>query len=106
MASAGWRKNAGVPVLEKRGRDLPADDARLAHARDDDAPAAVEQQVDGALETLVEAIDEREDGGRLRLQHSAGQVEIHAAQRPLIRRLQRGPRPALARRRVDALRAS
>ena len=69
MASAGCRKKAGVPVLDERRRDLPRDDARLAHAGDDHAAAAVAQQLDGADEALVEALDEREDGVGLGPQH-------------------------------------
>ncbi len=60
---------------ERRG-DLAADDARLAHAGDDDAAAAVADQRDGAREALVEPIDERPDGGRLGLQHLAGERQI------------------------------
>ena len=50
MASAGCRKNAGVPVLVERRGDLAADDARLAHAGEDDAAAAVAEQLDRAVE--------------------------------------------------------
>ena len=67
------RRRAGAG---ERGRDLPADDARLAHAGDDDAAAAVEQQPHRALEAVVEAIDQRENGGRLGLQDLARQREV------------------------------
>ena len=59
---------------QRRG-DLAADDARLAHAGDDDAAAALEQQLDGALEVVVEAIDQAEDRRRLGAQHLAGEIE-------------------------------
>ena len=62
------RRRAGA--CERRG-DLPADDARLAHAGDDDAPLAFEQHPHGAIEALVEAIDERQDGRGLGLQDLA-----------------------------------
>ena len=46
----------------ERSGDLPADDARLAHARHDDAAATLEQQLHGLLErSAVEAIDEAEN---------------------------------------------
>ena len=59
MQEPGGRAGA-----RERRRDLPADDARLAHAGDDDAAPAVEEQLDGALEVAVDAIDEAEDRGR------------------------------------------
>ena len=55
IASAGWRKNAGVPVLDERRRDLPADDARLAHAGEEHAAAAVLQEVDRPREACRRA---------------------------------------------------
>ena len=55
----------------QRRRDLAADDAGLAHARDDDAPLAFVEHPHGAVEALVEAIDERQDGRGLGLQHLA-----------------------------------
>ena len=69
MASAGCRKNAGVPVLVERRGDLPADDARLAHAGEDDAAAAVVQQLDGAIEPVVEARHQRENRRRFGFEH-------------------------------------
>ena len=53
---AGARESCG---------NLSADDARLAHAGDDDAAPALEQELDSAFEMPVDAIDEPEDGGRL-----------------------------------------
>ena len=44
----------------QRCRDFAADDAGLAHARDDDAPLALVEHPHGAIEVLVEAIDERQ----------------------------------------------
>ena len=53
----------GRARARERGRDLPADDPGLAHARDNDAAAALEQELDGPLErSAVEAIDEAENG--------------------------------------------
>jgi hypothetical protein len=40
------QKNRGVPVLEKCRGQLARDDARLAHAGDDDAASAAVQQID------------------------------------------------------------
>ena len=59
----------------QRGGDLPADDAGLAHAGDDDAAAAVEEELDGALEVAVDAVDEAEDGGGLGAEHLAREIE-------------------------------
>src|SRR6187455_323253 len=60
----------------ERGRDLPPDDAGLAHAGDDHAPTAVEQQPDGAFESLVDAAGQRLDGRGLRLQHTPCEIEV------------------------------
>ena len=49
----------GRAGARERRRDLPADDARLAHAGEDHAAAAVAHQRDGGREALVEAIGER-----------------------------------------------
>ena len=59
---------------QSRG-DLSADDAGLAHAGDDDAAAALEQELDCALEMPVDAIDEPEDGGRFGAEYLAGEFE-------------------------------
>ena len=75
MASAGWRNKAGGAGARQRRGNLAADDARLAHAGDDDAAAAVEQELDGALEVAVDAVDEAEDRRRLGAEHLAGEVE-------------------------------
>ena len=67
---------------ERRGasaRQLPqpaADDAGLAHAGDDDAPAALEQQAHGLFEPFVQAFDQRQDGVGLGLQDFPGEREI------------------------------
>ena len=50
IASAGWRKNADVPVLESVAAILRQMMPGLAHAGDDHAAAAVEQQLHRALE--------------------------------------------------------
>jgi hypothetical protein len=65
----------GCAGARERRRDLAADDPRLAHAGDDDAPAALAQHAHRAIETLVEAVDQREDGRRFRLQHVAREIE-------------------------------
>jgi hypothetical protein len=67
------RRRAGA---RERGRELAADDARLAHAGDDDSSAALAQHAHRALEPLVEPIDEGENGRRFGLQHAARQREI------------------------------
>ena len=73
MASAGCRKNAGVPVLvsvaaifRQMMPDLPMP-VRMTR------PRHCAEQLDGAVESLVEAIDEREDRGGLGLEHLAGE---------------------------------
>ncbi len=70
MEEPGCRARA-----RQRRRNLPADDARLAHAGDDDAAAAIVEELDGALEVLVDAVDEPEDGGGLRAEHRACEIE-------------------------------
>ena len=62
------RRRAGA--RQRRG-DFAADDAGLAHARDDDAPLAFEEHAYRAVEVLVEAIDERQDGRSFGLQDLA-----------------------------------
>ena len=59
----------------ERGGDLPADEARLAHARHDHATAARCQQRHRLLETPVEAGDESLDGGGLGAEHSCREFE-------------------------------
>ena len=74
----------GAGAGQRRG-DLPRDDARLAHARDDDAATAIAEQLDGPDEPGVEAVDQREDGRGLGLQHLARQREVghDGARRPI-----------------------
>ena len=67
------RRRAGT---RQSGGDLLADDARLAHPRQDDAPAALTEQVDSPIEPLVEAIDERENRGGFGLKHFPGEAAI------------------------------
>ena len=57
-------------------RYLAADDARLAHAGDDDSAAAIEQDPDCFLEAVVESIHQGEDGRRFCLQHFFRECEI------------------------------
>ena len=62
----------GTGAREGRG-NLPADDSGLAHARKDDAALAVAEEMDGADESLIEPIDQREDRRGLGVQDFAGQ---------------------------------
>src|SRR4029079_16285330 len=84
MASAGRRKNAGVPVLESVAAilrlmmpDLPllvmmAAFARPVHYR---GPAPREEQRQRALDRAVEPIDQAEDRRRLDAKHLARQLQ-------------------------------
>ena len=56
------RRSTGA---RQRGGDLLADDARLAHSGHDNAPFALAQQLHGAVESCVKAVDQRENRGRL-----------------------------------------
>jgi hypothetical protein len=49
----------------QRRRDLAADEPGLSHARHDDASLALAEQLHGAVESIVETIDEGQDGGGL-----------------------------------------
>src|SRR5678815_3480703 len=71
----GMEKEGGSACAGERGRDLPADDARLSHAGDNDAAATVEEQPHRLLEAVVEAIDQRENRRRLGLQDLPRQRE-------------------------------
>ena len=70
----------GVEEVRRRpGRrecrcDLAADQPRLAHPGDDHSPAAAAQELDRALEALVEPGDEPEDRLGLDAQHPLGQA--------------------------------
>ena len=64
------RRRAGAA---ERRRDLVADDAGLAHPRHDDPAGALPEQLDGAIESLVETIDERQNRGGFRFEHLACQ---------------------------------
>ena len=59
---------------EGRG-DLPADQARLAHAGHDDTAPTAGQQRHGLLEACVEPLDEPVDGSRLGAQDAGGEFE-------------------------------
>src|SRR5688572_1105382 len=69
------QKPRGRAGARQRGGDLAADDSRLAHAGDDDAAAALEEEANRPLEVAVEAVEKAEDGGRLGLQDLARQVQ-------------------------------
>src|ERR1044072_1732518 len=66
MQEVGGRAGA-----RERRRDLLADDARLAHAGEDDTSATIAEQFHGAIESLVEAIGKREHRGGFGLEHLA-----------------------------------
>src|SRR5690606_8363878 len=72
------RRRAGA--RQCRG-DLAADDARLAHAGDDDASAAGEQQFDGAVEAFVQTFGQCLNGLGLGREHAAGDVAGAAHER-------------------------
>ena len=78
----------GARAREGR-RDLPADDARLAHAGDDHPAATVEEQLHRALEGAVDAVDQPEDRGRFDPEHFPGEIQrgsrIGAHVSPLVR---------------------
>ena len=74
MQEEGWRAGAG-----KRGGDFSADEAGFAHAGDDDAAFAGEQEVDGFFEAGVEAREDVLDGLRFDLEDAARGVEAHCA---------------------------
>ena len=89
-----------MPGGGEGGRDLLADDAALAHARDHHAPGAGEEDLDGAVEARVDAGQEVQDGLGLDLEHPAGDLLRHAGHRiaaggwPVSRRrLERSRRP-------------
>src|SRR5262249_41479628 len=73
------RRGAGAA---QRGGDLAADDSRLAHAGEDDAAAALPQQLDGAVELPVETVDEREDRGGFRFEDLARERAAVSHARP------------------------
>ena len=73
-ASPGCTKNDGVPVEGKRGGDLVADVAGFAHAGDDHAPGAGEDDLAGARELRVHAFSERGERFRLNLDDVAAEL--------------------------------
>ncbi len=77
----------------QRGRDLLADHARLAHAGEDHAAAALAEEIDGAIEALVHAFDEREDGRGLGLEYFPGERAISHERVPWRRMPVYAPRP-------------
>ena len=76
MASAGCRKNAGVPVLESVAAILRQMMPDLPMPVTMTRPRQFEQDPHGLFESLVEPIDERQDRGRLGLQDLAREREI------------------------------
>ena len=83
------QEQRGCPRARQRGGDLPADDARLAHAREDHPATAGAQQLDRLVEPAVDARDQREDRGCLGLENLAREVEVSHGSESL-----RCPRPA------------
>ena len=82
MASAGCRKNAGVPVLDERRRDLPADDARLAHAGERcTRPRHSASSSTARSKRSSRRSTSAEDGVGLGLEDLPGQVEFGAGRR-------------------------
>ena len=67
------RRRAGAG---ERGGDLLADHAGLAHPRQDHPAAALEEELDGAVEAFVQTLDESEDGRGFRFQHLAGEGAV------------------------------
>ena len=63
----------------ERRRQLPGDDARLAHAGGDHSALTLEQQAEGGIEPVVQAVGERLDRLGLDAQHATGQIEGGAA---------------------------
>jgi len=86
LASPGCTKNDGVPVEASVAailRDVPG----FAHARDDDAPLALEHQLAGAQEAAVDAIVQHLDRARFgrddraRAAHQLRAIEERVAER-------------------------
>ena len=73
MKKKGWRAGAG-----EGGGDFAADEAGLAHAGDDDAAFAGEEEIDGVDEGGVEAREDILDGLGFDAENAAGGVEAHA----------------------------
>src|SRR5439155_23622095 len=69
-------KERGRPGAGQRGGNLPADNPRLPDPGHDHAPGAVEDEPHRGVESLVEAVDERQDGTGLDRQHPAREREI------------------------------
>ena len=70
LASAGCRKKDGLPVLARVDGNLVADMPGLAHAGDDDAAFAGQQQPAGQHEFLAEPVDEGDDSAGLGGEHA------------------------------------
>ena len=74
------QKKRRRPGAGQRRGNLSGDDAGFPHARDDHSATAVEQHADGPIEAIVEAIDQRQDGGGFCLQNLSGNVEVRGGQ--------------------------
>ena len=66
-----------MPVLEKRGGNFSRYQAGFAHAGDDHAALAGEEEIDGFLEGAVETREDVLDGLGFDLQDAAGGFEAH-----------------------------
>src|SRR5579859_6971526 len=73
MQEKGWRAGAG-----KGGGNFAADEAGLAHAGDDDAAFAGEEQIDGADKGIVEAREDVLNGLGFDAEDTAGRFQAHA----------------------------
>ena len=71
LASPGWTKNAGVPVLASVAATLPAMWPDLPMPVTTTRPRQSRQQLAGAVETGVEPRREAGDGGGLDLEDAA-----------------------------------
>jgi len=71
------KKERGRAGAGERGGDFAADEAGFAESGDDDAALALEEQLDGAVEAGVEAVEEALDGLDFDAQDAARGFEAH-----------------------------
>src|SRR5579862_3439039 len=74
----GVKEKGGGAGAGKGGGDFPADEAGFAHPGDDDATLAIHKQLDGGLETRIQAVHEGRDGFGLDAKNAAGGLEAFA----------------------------
>ncbi|KFB71148.1 MAG: hypothetical protein AW09_003745 [Candidatus Accumulibacter phosphatis] len=76
MAGLGRMNEKGGGAGAGQGRsDLASDMTGLAHAADDHAPMAIENQQQCLHEVAIDAVDQRQYGVGFYVQNLAGQVE-------------------------------